>query len=198
MRGIAAIADQLIKGGELIDAAAEFDIAPAKLRRMMVTGGMGKIEQFIPQRNDVLCAARGFQFDIEARLQPFTVRRHSGRAASSVTFPRLDTTDRHHRFARDIDHVAAQREGDHCAAGKAKFAAADPYYAFGYAGFLKNLIHASKPNFKRQRNMIGERQRCRAGPAFSAVDRNEIRALIALAHTLREHAPGIYFTDCPP
>jgi hypothetical protein len=62
-------------------------------------------------------------------------------------------TDRQHRFPRNIDHVAAEREIDHRVIGQAELAATDEADLLMRAPPGKNAVHPSEAELEGQLNV---------------------------------------------
>jgi hypothetical protein len=78
----------------------------------------------------------------------------------SVWHPSLNASDRQHRFPRNIEHVAAERETDHRVIGQAELAAADEGDLLMRSPPGKNADTRAKPSWKGSEtvsvNTIGE------------------------------------------
>ena len=94
-------------------------------RWMRQSAGVREPQDFLAKRQDVIGDPRAFVLGVESAHQPFVLRGHTRRAVVGVAFLGLDAADGQHRFAGDIDHVAAQREGKDRVLWEAEFAAAD-------------------------------------------------------------------------
>ena len=102
--------------------------------------------------------------------------RDAGRAVIGVTPLRLDAADRHHRFAANVDRVAAQGKREDGSLWKAQFARSDEDDPLMQSVFCEDLLNAAETDFEGQGHVIGEHERPGAGAAFAAVNRNEVDA----------------------
>jgi len=82
--------------------------------RMWHAARAAQREYVFPQREDVIRQPSGLSGGIDATHKPGVLRRHSRRAMVGVTALCLDAPDRHHRFASDVDRVAAERGAADC------------------------------------------------------------------------------------
>ena len=134
-------------------------------------------EQLAAQRAHVVrVRATDFSAGSRPRGEPRALRRDAGRAVAGVAALRLDAADRHHRLAPDVDHVAAEREREQRRVGEAELAGADEHDVLGDPRARERRVHAREAELERQRDVVGEDERRRAGAALAAVDRARSRA----------------------
>src|SRR5699024_9851232 len=88
----------------------------------MHTAGLGDSQQIAPQSTNIIGRAHRLQVGVQPVHQPWILGGDPGRAAVGVAPLRLNTSDRHHCFARNVDHVAAQRERDRGVIGQSTLA----------------------------------------------------------------------------
>src|SRR4029078_3955738 len=106
---------------------------------------------------------------LDCRLpSPPKPRRLSGdprRAVIRMTPLRLNAADGHHRFATDVDGIAAQSKCEHRRLWHSELAGHDEDAALVQAMRREDLLHAAEAHLERERDMIGEDQRPGAGAA---------------------------------
>jgi hypothetical protein len=78
----------------------------------------GQREHLLAQRHEVVGEARGLERGVEAAHEPAALRGDARRAVAGVALLGLDAADGQHRLARDVDHVAAERQGEQHLLGK--------------------------------------------------------------------------------
>jgi hypothetical protein len=111
---------------------------------MRHSAGTRQSLNLLPDGTDVVGQPVGFQRVIETSYQPLVLGRNAYGAVACVASLRLDTADRHHRFARDCDHVAAKSERENSGFGEAKLPGSDKHDVFVHARFGKLLVHAAE------------------------------------------------------
>src|SRR5439155_22433291 len=132
---------------------------------------------------------------IEAAHQPPVLGRDAGRAMAGVTALRLDAADREHRLAADVDQVAAEREREQRALGKAELARADPDDLVLRAGRGEHLVELGETELERQCDVVAEHEWRGAGAAFAAIDRDEVGPAPGFADLSGEVAPESEVAD---
>ena len=87
--------------------------------------GLGHLEQVAAQRLHVVGRRGPTSAGVQAAGQPGVLGGDAGRAGVGVALLRLDAADREHRLPGDVDHVAAEREGDDGVVGQPELARPD-------------------------------------------------------------------------
>ena len=102
---------------------------------------------------------------------------------------RLDATDSEHRLAADIDHIAAQGEGQHGAIGKAQLARADENHFLVQVSLGKLPVDAAHAELERQGDMVAEDQGRGAGTSLSPIDSDEVNSPAGRRHQVGKVSP---------
>ncbi len=123
--------------------------------------GATEFQQFFSQRHNVVCQSRGFVDRVEASHQPFALSRDSGGTKAVVTLLGLDTTDRHHRFTSNVDHVATECKRKQGVLRKSEFArAADAYHLVDHLSLQAGHKELISDEFVRSVALVGDVDTC--------------------------------------
>ena len=141
---------------------------------MLHPARLGHLDQVAAQRLDVVRDPHRLDLRHQAAGQPGVLGGDAGGTGVGMAFLGLDAADREHRFPRDIDHVAAQREADDRVVGQAELAAADEGDLLMQTPLGEDPVHPGEAKLEGQRHGVGEDQRCRAGASLAAVDGHEV------------------------
>ena len=110
---------------------------------------------------------------------------------SGVTPRRLNAANRKHGLTSDVDHVAAQREGQNRRRGKPQLSRPDENNLIVDASLEEFPVNASEPQLERQRDMVRKHQRCRSRSAFATVDGNKVNSAPGCVHQSGEVFPNL-------
>src|SRR6185436_8384703 len=97
-------------------------------------------------------------------------RGDTGWAVARMTALRLDATDRHHRLASDVDHVATQREGKQRGFRETELAGANEHDIVLHPRLCELAIDPVDGLLERKCDVIREDERCGARAAFTTVN----------------------------
>ena len=129
---------------------------------------------------------------VQASPQPCALSRNAGRAVTRVTLLRLNAADGEHGFARDVDGITAEGEGQHGVLGKAELARTNKENAVLQVALGKHPVDARHPDLERERDVVREDQRRRTRSSFATVDRDEVDTPLAGFHRRRELVPELH------
>ena len=148
---------------------------------------MREREQLLAQRDQVVREPRGLERRVEAAHQPLVLRGDAGRAMARVAPLGLDAADGQHRFARDVDHVAADREGEQRGLlGKPQLARTANTRVLAELRAPRRSGTRREAELEGERDVVREHQRRGARAALAAVDGDEVEPASGGVHFGRQ------------
>ena len=150
---------------------------------------LGDLHEVPSESLDVVRGPDGLQARVESAGEPRVLCRDAGGAGVGVAPLGLDAADREHRLTGDIDHVAAEREGDDGVVGKAELAATDERDLFLETPLREHPVDPGEADLERKGDGVGEDERSRAGATLAAVYGDEVDAPVGPRHEVGELLP---------
>ncbi len=102
---------------------------------------------------------------------------------------RLDTAQGQHRLPTDIDQITAHGHGQQRGFGEAEFGRADEDDLLVEPGVGEDSVDPAEAEFERERDMVAEGERCRAGAALAPVDGDEVDPTAGDHHLVGQFLP---------
>ena len=90
----------------------DFEIVGRDECRVRLSACSRQLQHFFPQGNDIVSYPSTLKSGIETTHQPLVLSCNTGRTMSGVTALCLDAANGKHRFASDVDHIAAESHGE--------------------------------------------------------------------------------------